>query len=215
MPAGSVCAINPGDVHAGGHATEVGWQYRMIYIPTADMAAIISDEHGLVSDLLPTFDCPTLVDSEAYFALRAAHWSAASSDASRLEKTSRLTHAVNLMVERHGHIGRNAKLAKIFPKAIKRSREFIDANIAMNPSLQEIAKVAGLSSSHLLRVFRDAVGMTPHAYLMQRRVAKARHLLVKGEAIRSIAILTGFADQAHFSREFKRFYGITPRNSRL
>ncbi|MFC3941552.1 AraC family transcriptional regulator [Pseudomonas gingeri NCPPB 3146 = LMG 5327] len=213
MPAGSVCVVNPGDIHGGGHTTEAGWQYRMMYIQPADMSAIVTNEHGVISEKLPNFDSPIIIDNETYQALRSAHLTSESPDTSRLEKTSRLTHALNLMTSRHGNFGRNTKHSVILPKAIKRSREFIDAHITLNPSLQEIAEVAGLSPSHLLRTFRDAVGLTPHAYLMQRRIEMARHLLVKGEAMRSVAILAGFCDQAHFTREFRRFYGTTPRNS--
>jgi AraC-like DNA-binding protein len=67
-----------------------------------------------------------------------------------------------------------------------------------------------MSPFHLLREFKKAIGVPPHAYLVQRRVDEARRLLLKGHAPRLVAIEVGYSDQAHFSREFRRFYGVPP-----
>jgi AraC-like DNA-binding protein len=63
---------------------------------------------------------------------------------------------------------------------------------------------------YLTRVFTEEVGMPPHAYLLGLRLHQAQALLLKREAITEVALATGFTDQAHFSRHFKKYFGRTP-----
>ena len=78
------------------------------------------------------------------------------------------------------------------------------------PALAELAADAGLSRYQLLRSFRAEVGMPPYAWLAQHRVARARVLLEHGHRPAEAATLTGFADQAHLTRWFRRVVGVTP-----
>ncbi|MDB4963073.1 MAG: AraC family transcriptional regulator [Myxococcales bacterium] len=68
----------------------------------------------------------------------------------------------------------------------------------------------GLSPAHFTREFKRATGTSPHAYIMQRRLARAWRLLVAGKALADVASQSGFCDQAHLSRLFKIRYGVTP-----
>jgi AraC-like DNA-binding protein len=70
--------------------------------------------------------------------------------------------------------------------------------------------MAGLSRAHLIRAFRREFHITPHAYLTDIRIRRARHLLRQGESPASVALECGFADQAHFARHFKARTGVTP-----
>ena len=84
------------------------------------------------------------------------------------------------------------------------------------PALAEIAAETGLSRYQLVRSFRTEVGMPPYAWLAQHRVRMARALLEQGCRPAEVAALTGFADQAHLTRWFRRVVGVTPgvyRNS--
>ena len=67
-----------------------------------------------------------------------------------------------------------------------------------------------LSPFHFARVFRQATGLPPHAWLKQRRLARARTMLRQGGAPLNVAFDLGFADQSHLSRQFKQAYGVTP-----
>jgi AraC-like DNA-binding protein len=78
------------------------------------------------------------------------------------------------------------------------------------PALAVVAAEAGLSRYQLLRSFRAEVGMPPYAWLAQHRVARARVLLERGHRPAEAATLTGFADQAHLTRWFRRVVGVTP-----
>ena len=82
-------------------------------------------------------------------------------------------------------------------------------------TLGEIASACGVSTCHLPRIFRDAHGMTPHAYQNQLRVELAKRLLADGTPIAQVSAEAGFADQSHLNRVFRRYAGATPRQYRL
>jgi AraC-like DNA-binding protein len=86
----------------------------------------------------------------------------------------------------------------------------LDDHAAESVPLQTLARFAGLSAFHLCRVFREAVGMTPHAYQTQARIRRAKSLLRAGMPITEVAAEVGFYDQAHLTRHFKRIVGLTP-----
>ncbi len=216
MPEGKICVINPGHLHEGRGATEAGWDYRMIYISPQDLDAVLTGSPGIsgtagsLESRMIFFADSVIDDPDTLRLLRIAHLCSESTDTSRLEKSSRLTAALHQLVDRHAIARREPLVQPVMSAAVKRAREYIDANVTLNPSLDEIASVAALSPFHLLREFRKAVGMAPHAYLIQRRVEQAKHLLLKGRSLRTVAIEIGYTDQAHLSREFRRFYGTPP-----
>jgi AraC family transcriptional regulator len=83
--------------------------------------------------------------------------------------------------------------------------------LAADLTVERLADVAGLSPSSLARRFRDEAGTTPWRYVMERRVERARRLLATTDrSLASIAFDTGFYDQAHLTRTFKRLEGVTP-----
>jgi AraC-like DNA-binding protein len=93
---------------------------------------------------------------------------------------------------------------------VKRVREHLTESYAENVSLRQLARLVQLSPFHLSRVFCQQVGMPPHAYQTQVRVARAKTLIRQGHSISQVATLTGFADQSHLTRHFKRLVLLTP-----
>jgi AraC-like DNA-binding protein len=153
-------------------------------------------------------------DPETLQLIHDAHACSESRDATRLETGSRLTGALFQLAIRHGEKSHRVQLGASIPGAVKRAREYIDAHVAANPSLEVLAEVAGVNAFHLLREFKKAFGIAPHGYLIQRRVEVAKHLLLKGKPLRSVAIEVGYYDQGHLSREFSRFFGVPPSATR-
>ena len=90
------------------------------------------------------------------------------------------------------------------------AREILHASLVGPPSLERLAEAVGTRPFPLLRAFRDALGLPPHAYLNQVRVPAARSLLDEGLPPAEVAARTGFADQAHLTRHFKRTLGVPP-----
>ena len=96
------------------------------------------------------------------------------------------------------------------PGPVARVRAAIEERFAETLRLTDLATIARLSLHHLIRVFRAEIGLTPHAYLIDVRVRRARSLLKRGTLPADAALLVGFADQAHLTRAFKARLGVSP-----
>jgi AraC-like DNA-binding protein len=94
--------------------------------------------------------------------------------------------------------------------ALKRVRDYLHTYAAENVSLATLAALSDLSPFQLCRAFRATYGMPPHHYLIRVRIDHARRLLAAGQPPAQVAATTGFADQSHFGRHFKRLIGVTP-----
>jgi AraC-like DNA-binding protein len=101
------------------------------------------------------------------------------------------------------------------PGSLRRVREYIDGRLADNISLDVLAAVAELSRCHFARAFKQSVGTSPHAYVVQRRLERAEHLLAETDlSLCQVALDSGFSDQSHFSSCFRKNFGETPRSFR-
>ncbi len=90
--------------------------------------------------------------------------------------------------------------------------DYINAHLHHTLTLDEIATIAQLSPYHFLRLFKQRKGLTPHQYILQCRIDKAKHLLQHSQlSIAEIAARVGFSDQSHLTRYFKRIVGVTPK----
>jgi AraC-like DNA-binding protein len=126
-----------------------------------------------------------------------------------LDCESRLLECVARLVARHAERGVGPERGTQ-SGGIARARDYLCAHVADHVALDELACVAGLSKFYLLRAFRRAYGLTPHAYQMQLRLARARRLLAEGSPLSHVTYDAGFADQSHLTRRFRAFFGFTP-----
>jgi AraC-like DNA-binding protein len=94
--------------------------------------------------------------------------------------------------------------------AVRRAQGFLDEHYAERVSLEDLARFAGLSPYHLHRSFCRKIGMPPHGYQTQVRIHHARRMLRRGRSISEVACSSGFVDQSHFARHFKKLTGATP-----
>jgi AraC family transcriptional regulator len=102
------------------------------------------------------------------------------------------------------------------PRALLKVREHIETNLDTALELGSLAATAGCSQSHFSRCFRNSTGMTPHAYVVHRRLLRAEELLASTDlGLTEIALITGFSDHSHFTRRFHGSTGLTPRAFRF
>ena len=101
------------------------------------------------------------------------------------------------------------------PAVRRRVLELMDASPTTHLTIDRLAREAGLSPAHFARAFKESVGRAPHQHLLALRLDRARRLLdAPNAALSDVALQTGFADQAHFTRFFKRQFGVTPGSLR-
>ena len=211
---GSVVVLEPGEAHTGAPADPPDFTYRVMY-PAAGLMA-----EGLLAegaDRVPRFREPVIADPGLAAELRRLHAAlgAGLQETEPLQAESRLSWLFGELVRRHASPSRDLEV----PGAGRVAR-LVMAQLAdrlVSPlALAEIAAGTGLSRYQLVRSFRTEVGMPPYAWLAQHRVSAARALLERGCRPAEAAALTGFADQAHLTRWFRRVVGVTPgvyRNS--
>jgi AraC-like DNA-binding protein len=96
------------------------------------------------------------------------------------------------------------------PSLVRKARDFLHANYMYSFTLNSLAELTQVSRVHVSRVFKQHVGLAPHEYLVQLRVASAKTKLAEGMPIAEAATFSGFADQSHLTRHFKRITHLTP-----
>ena len=97
----------------------------------------------------------------------------------------------------------------------RRTREFIEAHLTENISLADLARLCSLSVAQFARSFRRSTGLAPYQYLTARRIERARNLLLHSELpLADVAVCSGFADQSHFTKVFRRAVGTSPGHFR-
>ncbi|HVL72465.1 MAG TPA: AraC family transcriptional regulator [Beijerinckiaceae bacterium] len=209
-PAGSVAVVCPDELHDGApHGG--GFVYRTFYPSAALMQEIAEDLAGRPLPGPPWFRDSVIHDPALAASLARLHAALRpdESPASALEQDVRLVAFLTQL------IGRYADPAAAPPsgretRAVARAREVLDERFAEEVGLAELARIAGLSRAHLIRAFRREVGVTPHAYQIDRRFRAASRRLERGEAPGAVAAACGFFDQSHLNRVFKARMGVTP-----
>lgn len=203
---GSVVILEPGETHTGAPAIPDGFAYRVMY-PAASLVA--ESELGR-----PHFPNPIVTDPQLANALRDTHIALARG-ADPLTAESRLTWDLATLLRRHSGAPGTARIGAAPGNAVVRAaKDRLVADLLSPPSLQDLATEFGVSRFQLLRAFRATIGMPPYAWLAQYRVNRARGLLVAGYRPAQVAMLVGFADQAHLNRWFRRVLGVTPGDFR-
>jgi len=210
-PLGLAC-INPDEIHTGERAAEEGWAYRVFY-PSAALL------HGLAQSLcgrsegvgLPRLPQRVVHDAPLAQALLRAH-TLLESGHDLLEAHTATLQAFSALLCRHGQDplpvhacapDRNAAHAEAM-------RQRLAADLCDPLTLDELAAAVGLSPFHAARLFAREVGMPPHAWRNQLRVNRSLDLLRRGESVAEAAAACGFADQSHFTRHFRRAFGVSP-----
>ena len=115
------------------------------------------------------------------------------------------------LIRRFARVVRGAPAGGLTGRQLRAVTDYIEAHLASNLSLHELAAVAGLSASHFKSLFKQSTGVPPHQFVIQRRVQCAADMLARGEPeLSEVAQLSGFADQSHMARCMRRVLGVTP-----
>jgi AraC family transcriptional regulator len=138
----------------------------------------------------------------------------------RRSDLSQAPYALSLAAALSAHIVRNYSVDRLrLPEqqgglstpVLRRTLRYVQDNLSEELSIHKLASLAALSASHFARAFKLSTGMAPHEYLLNCRIARARQLLLnRSTPLAEVALLSGFCDQAHMTRCFRRLLGTTP-----
>lgn len=208
-PSGAVNLANPDEPHTGHAAGETGWTYRMFYLD-AEILQQATDEIAGRPVAMPFFQAGVIHDDALARLIHQTHHSLEQEDIPGLEKETRLLWMLTQLILRYADAPPALQAIGRERRAVRRVRDYIEAQYHEDLSINRLAAVANLSPFHFIRVFRNETGLPPHAFLVQVRVRKAKALLAQRCPIATAAFETGFVDQSHLTRHFKRIFGVTP-----
>ncbi|MEO0828297.1 MAG: AraC family transcriptional regulator [Cyanobacteria bacterium J06639_16] len=207
-PPGSVVVTHPGEMHTGHAVQATGWTYRTL-LPAIDWLQQAAGELAERPSSIPYFASPVIHDKRLNQRLANLHRTLETSPSS-LERESRFLWGMANLVRNYASDRPFVKSIGKEYRAVQRIRDYLMAHYTTNISLDELATLVELTPLRLLRTFRKQMGLPPHAYLNHVRVHEAKRLLAGGWSIIDAALATGFTDQSHLHRHFKKMLGITP-----
>jgi AraC-like DNA-binding protein len=204
---GTVVLMNPGDVHACNPIDNQPWSYLMLYVDTpwlTDLQHQLGFSHDLA---FRRFSITHNRDTLLFDGLKALY-------EVLVDQQQEVLHKHSAAVEFFSEV--QLRLNPVDPPLrepnfkLERAADYIRDNCTQMLKLEDICFAAQLSPSYLIRAFKQQYGMTPHAFLVNRRIQFAQDRLRRGELIADVALEAGFADQAHFQRAFKQHLAATP-----
>ena len=195
---GDFILVEPNEPHSNEAIDAEGLEYRVFYVPRAMVAEAFGDVR---------FQDNVLAGKRLGRRWTALH-RRMMRGAEDLELEGHFFALLGEILELAGSLDAASRPPEQAKVAL--ARAYLDTRFAEPVSLGDLAAHVGLSPYHLLRSFRDQIGITPGAYQIQLRVLEARRRLRDGAAIAATATDLGFADQSHLSRHFQRIMGTSP-----
>jgi len=194
----AVTLLPPGVAHDGRSATPHGFRKRVLYLEPSVLDPALAGA---------AVDMPTLRDAPLRGRVSALH-AALAHPGDAFEAESRLAFVGERL---RWHLSRfSDRPAAPVGSLAAAFRELLDAHTVTGITLAHAAVVLHAHPTHLVRAFRGAYGLPPHAYLTGRRVDLARGLLLDGMRPAEAATAAGFYDQSHLTRHFRRFLATPP-----
>ncbi|EAR60462.1 AraC family transcriptional regulator [Neptuniibacter caesariensis] len=206
---GNVMVFNPDQVHDGHSGIDDTLHYRMLYIHPAQLEPMF-EAAGMKN--AKGFRVPELLINDAQLGkhvLRLAQLFDRD-DHDEIQHECELYHLAVRISQLFG-ANNEQDPARRIDTLLLRAKDYMLANLDKEASLELISQQANLSKYHFLRLFKAQFGITPHQYLINCRVNRARESLEKGADINDVVYECGFSDLSHLNRRFKPCFGMTPK----
>jgi AraC-like DNA-binding protein len=197
---GQFVILHPDELHDGRAGDERPFHYRTAYVAPAEIQSVLAGRPlpfvrgGVSSDPLLGAAIHALLDDFGRPLTRLEYQDALYDLATALERATGTAQPSRI-------VNREAAI---------RARDFLDTRLDRPASLGELERETGHDRWQLSRDFRAMFGTSPYRYLILRRLDRARTMIHAGGRAADIALASGFADQSHFARAFKRAFGLTP-----
>lgn len=207
ISAGTVVVMNPGEVHACNPLTDEAWSYVMFFVEAAWLGELQHQAGATATASFQPIAITHSADANAFQTLIELHATLTDPQGDMLQKQCDVINVFRALPQ---ILGLAPERRSGPDPRVQRAAEFLDHHYQLPVSLEDLCEAASLSASHLIRSFQQTYLMTPHAYLINRRIQYARRQLRAGQPIADVAQECGFADQAHLQRVFKKHIAATP-----
>ncbi len=203
----SIMTINPDTAHSNWSQNKNSYTQAALHLQPSFISNVVKENFNSHNMYFKT----GLYENEALaneFLTLATSYE--NNELTELEYECKLVEITKKLLLSNGHVVEQNDVTK-HNLAIFRAKEFMNDNLSDDLTLDDIAKEVDVSKYHFLRLFKEQTHFSPHAYLMLKRLEKAKRLLQKGESPISVAFACGFSDQSHLNRKFKAFVGVTAK----
>ena len=198
---GHMVVLHPDEVHDGRAGTDACFHYRTLYLEPSLLQCALGGQP------LPFVEDGVSTDQTLMNALLPLH-----EDYKRPLGDLEFQGALSELAAALSTIAGHAKaIAACNYGAAQEARAYLDAHVEDGVALDELEAVAGHDKWQLSRDFRAVFGTSPYRYLILRRLDKARSMMLAGQTIADAAAACAFSDQSHFTRQFKKTFGLTPK----
>ncbi|WP_095149137.1 AraC family transcriptional regulator [Pseudomonas sp. Irchel s3a18] len=197
---GATMVLHPDEVHDGEAGTEDGFKYRMLYVEPALIQQMLGGQP------LP-FIKTGISNDPRLFAATGVLLQSLDRTLDPLEQQDALFDLAQAMSAVSGVPARRQHFDYV---AAERAREFMHSALDQAVTLDQLAEHSGRDRWGLSRDFRLLFGTSPYRYLTMRRLDLVRSLLISGESLTQAALIAGFSDQSHMTRQFGKAYGLSP-----
>ncbi len=203
---GDLLLFNPYDTHSCEQIDGKTLDYRYINVTLAVMKKLVLEING--NNTLPCFKPNVVYQSDLVPSLKELHLKISQNE-SEFKKEELFLYFMEELIQTHSDL-------TILPSALETSHEittvcsYLEGNYTKTITLNDLSALTGWSKYHLLRSFSKQKGLSPYSYLETIRVNHAKRLLEQGVKPIEVTLFTGFSDQSHFTKLFKRQIGLTP-----
>ena len=202
--AGSICIADAGEVHDGG-LSGASWAYKNIFLPPELLDKLWKEDGG---QRQPNFNCG-IVDETLMCRVMSLLFSTFVNESDQSTRDEAAILAFGTLLRRFGAESLASERMRKQSVA-ERAVEMISDMKGTGLSLDDLSRETDVSRYAVIRAVSGATGLTPTGLMLQTRVNHAKRLVRSGTLLADAALDAGFSDQAHFTREMKKRWGITP-----
>lgn len=208
--AGNVIFFNPAQVHDGCAGAHSALEYEMLYIPEATLMNMMRSL-GQISVDQARLKLSLFHDELLRNQVLNLSQMMRQPKLSALEEEAALLSIAQSVIRLGGGSLNGSQRHSRKDILLLRAQEYILCNLHQKMSVDEICQTANMSKYHFIRLFNEQFGMTPHQYVLNCRINRAKQALEVGDKASDVAVNFGFSDVSHLNRKFKNIFGITPR----
>jgi len=210
---GDAFLLEPGEIHDGDAPVAGGFTYLTFYLDEVWLSSTLRGLYESVPCSYSLHFSRTMAREPQLASAIARTFHALHSEEMRIVQQSTMDDLL-------GQLTRHSQWRKRLPSHLQsaavahRARDYLHAHMGDNIGLSDLARETGTDRFTLTRCFKREFHLSPHAWLIQLRLANARSMLARGEQPASVAAALGFADQSHLGRWFQRAYRLSPAHYR-